>query len=741
MLHNSGPYGPSDTSVNIGQPVNMKQMAPPLNIGHNLNNLSKIAQPPPAMPSGHYNMPDYAPYGHPSLNLGSQLGPFPNYPNHFQSPYIPQNATSVHDTSWQNGMLPMSLHPQASHGLNLANYPYDKRPLNSALSNAYKDDEVPHKNLPINVPQGPKAFQKDERLDNYSMYNINQDRFNNFNQHYDFNLVPQERSYLDNTRRKSLENTVRLIEDILISTSKNKETEEQERKASEEKKQEIPKQTDPPKPVEENIDEEKLYEENLDEGKLDEDNIDEENPPVESSTSDEEIGEIEEEAKVESPKEDTSKSNEINLNKNNENMQGEESPENLTMERNELLSQPEKSESPINDVTNTERVIIKVELEEEPCDAKIHVKVEPMFWADSDYVAPFQRDLNGVTSEDVPHRAVMFGENSIEEATAFVRSGIPTTTSTAYYECPHCSLHFNHPKRFLIHVKWHSFGLTYERRSEIAREREISRNQRREARVVDRMNSKEVTEATTAKKVYPCKDCDKAFCSKGSLKNHRQRFHPTRVRACKLCGATVLGWMALREHLAAHTSIGYRCDHCHKHFKYPHSLAKHRDTHLEKTVSCELCPKKFGTAGLLKMHQKVHERAQRGATFRCSYCAKGFYEAYNLSVHERTHRNERPFLCEICNTSFGTNSSLKRHLKVSHSTSKPHECSTCHRSFVSEAIRDRHEARIHGDPARFPHRCTLCDGKYTKLKDLQKHMNKAHPKSKGRKKKKDSDSE
>ncbi|XP_046975738.1 zinc finger protein 558-like [Vanessa cardui] len=165
-----------------------------------------------------------------------------------------------------------------------------------------------------------------------------------------------------------------------------------------------------------------------------------------------------------------------------------------------------------------------------------------------------------------------------------------------------------------------------------------------------------------------------------------------------------------------------------------------RDQTQEKTHGCAQCPKKFGSRALLAVHMKTHERVLRGATFRCTYCGKGFFEAYSLQVHERTHRNERPFLCEICNTSFGTNSSLKRHLKVSHSTSKPFECATCHRSFVSEAIRDRHALRNHGNPEDFKFLCKLGPCKYLKLKDLRKHTYKAHPKGR-RKRKPHSDSE
>ncbi|PZC71726.1 hypothetical protein B5X24_HaOG212581 [Helicoverpa armigera] len=449
-------------------------------------------------------------------------------------------------------------------------------------------------------------------------------------------------------------------------------------------------------------------------------------------------------------------------------------------------------------------------------DNTIEIKVEKASWADSDCYAPFVKDVNGFHREGQVNYRIIEGDCSVSEAVAAYKNDIKPE---GVFECPHCALLFKHPKRFLIHNKWHTFGLTNIKRMEIAKVREQKRFERKEAKIIERMNSKEVTEEVSVDgKTFPCKDCDKVFSSKSSLKNHRQRSHPTRTRECKICHKSMSTWAALRVHMATHTAesgagyqcrecpkrfkyshslakhsdthlekthactdcpkkfgsqallkmhmkthermlrgatfssksslknhrqrshptrireckichksmstwaalrvhmathtaesgAGYQCRECPKRFKYSHSLAKHSDTHLEKTHACTDCPKKFGSQALLKMHMKTHERMLRGATFRCTYCGKGFFESYSLQVHERTHRNERPYSCDICNTAFGTNSSLKRHLKVSHSTSKPHQCTVCHRNFSTESIRDRHESRVHGKPEDFKFPCKQC---------------------------------
>ncbi|CAG9577059.1 unnamed protein product [Danaus chrysippus] len=336
-------------------------------------------------------------------------------------------------------------------------------------------------------------------------------------------------------------------------------------------------------------------------------------------------------------------------------------------------------------------------------------------------INPFLKDTHGVQGDEIKDYDIIGAESSINVAKEIIKKG--ASLISTYFECPHCKLFFNNAKRFIIHTKWHTFGYITEKKLRSQKEK-IVKPRNRKYKV---SGSEEITEEA----LIPCTDCKRTFTNTPSLMNHRRKYHPTRLRDCKICGKTMSGMAALKAHMATHTTESrFQCEDCPKWFKYAHSLAKHRDTHLEKTEECPQCPKKFGSTALLNVHMKTHERVLRGATFRCSYCGKGFFESYSLQAHERTHRNERPFVCEICNTSFGTNSSLKRHLKVSHSTSKPFECKTCHRSFVSENIRDRHFIRFHGDPEEFKYICKLCPCKYLNARELRRHIYKVHPKPK-----------
>lgn len=218
MLHNTGPYGPNEAPVNMGAPINMSQI-PSSMIPHNLNNLNKIPQPPPQTSTGSYNIPHFPPYGHPPMSMGPQ---FPNYHSPFQSHFIGQSPNPLLDTGWQNGMLPMNLNvqnEQATQSLNYTNY--DKRQNNPM--NDFRDLNQ-YRKTPINIPQVPtKAYHKhtglNENFNNFGMYS---DNFRQSPENLDLSIKTPDLLENENTRRK-LENTIKLIENILVNTTKNRE--------------------------------------------------------------------------------------------------------------------------------------------------------------------------------------------------------------------------------------------------------------------------------------------------------------------------------------------------------------------------------------------------------------------------------------------------------------------------------------------------------------------------------------
>lgn len=461
MLQNTGPYGPNETPISMSGAVNMSQMSSNANFSQNLSNMGKIAHQTPEQPSPPYHLPDYSLYNHSSLNLSQQINTFPNYqPPSSQSTYVPPNSTSFHDTSWQNGFFPMNLNAQPTHGYNMLNYPssFEKNIPSSSLSNHFVDQHLPGKSLPINIPQVPtKAFQK-YHSDDYEMFNMEKEKYNLHHRNLieDTNDFLQdktlERPLLDTTKRRSLENTVRLIEDILINTTRNKELEQQKDLISQEKDithQEndiLQKQKDIARQQRE-IRQKETMTQSAKESKTTYHNIRKETNLNQTITSkintNDETYELKQEVEVsfEIKNEESDEQQKMST----ENIDDNDSSQNELNESDEELNYKNKDDDPLEGTehvhikseshspeSSTEEpesldikpmldsVFVKLDVEGEPY---VDVKVEHFYWTDTDYINPFHRDVNGIQREDVTNGIVIDSGVSVDEAAVAIKKG------------------------------------------------------------------------------------------------------------------------------------------------------------------------------------------------------------------------------------------------------------------------------------------------------------------------------
>lgn len=462
MLQNTGPYGPNETPISISGAVNMSQMSTNANFPQNLNNMGKIAHQTPEQPSPPYHLPDYSLYNHSSLNLSQQINTFPNYqPPSSHSTYMPPNSTSFHDTSWQNGFFPMNLNAQPTHGYNVLNYPssFDKNIPGSTLTNNFLDQHFHGKSLPINIPQVPtKAFQK-YHSDDYEMFNMEKEKYNLHQRNLledtsDFmqDKAP-ERPLLDTTKRRSLENTVRLIEDILINTTRNKELEQQKDMMHQEKdinyqeKNILQKRKDIARQQRQQRDDIKQKEMMIKNAKETYHNIRKEtnlNQTITSkiNTNDESYDTIQ---KTDINDENNEKSDQqqkistvsIKVDKASPQHEQEETDEELNdkdkdndpLEGTEYVNIKSESHSPENVTEEPETidikpmldsVFVKLDVEGEPY---VDVKVENFYWTDTDYINPFHRDVNGIQREDVTDGHIIDSDASVNEAMVAMKKG------------------------------------------------------------------------------------------------------------------------------------------------------------------------------------------------------------------------------------------------------------------------------------------------------------------------------
>ena len=94
------------------------------------------------------------------------------------------------------------------------------------------------------------------------------------------------------------------------------------------------------------------------------------------------------------------------------------------------------------------------------------------------------------------------------------------------------------------------------------------------------------------------------------------------------------------------------------------------------------------------------------------------------TVHEKI----RPYMCPICNKSFGQKSSLPGHIASVHEGKRPYACKVYDKHFVAKQGLQKHEATVH--EGKRPYECKNCDKCFEAKQDLKIHISKVHSRKK-----------
>ncbi|XP_028595801.2 zinc finger protein SNAI3 [Podarcis muralis] len=135
---------------------------------------------------------------------------------------------------------------------------------------------------------------------------------------------------------------------------------------------------------------------------------------------------------------------------------------------------------------------------------------------------------------------------------------------------------------------------------------------------------------------FECPDCRKAYSTFSGLVRHRQQ-------RCKLQATTARKY--------------FNCKHCDKEYASLGALKMHIRTHTLPCM-CKICGKAFSRPWLLQGHIRTHTGEK---PYACSHCSRAFADRSNLRAHLQTHSDIKKYQCHTCLKTFSRMSLLLRH--------------------------------------------------------------------------------
>ncbi|XP_023329055.1 transcriptional repressor CTCF [Eurytemora carolleeae] len=178
----------------------------------------------------------------------------------------------------------------------------------------------------------------------------------------------------------------------------------------------------------------------------------------------------------------------------------------------------------------------------------------------------------------------------------------------------------------------------------------------------------------TGEKPYECDICHAKFTQSNSLKAHKAIHTGEKpVYQCELCPTTCGRKTDLRLHVQKlHTSEKpMQCKNCDKSFPDRYTLKVHKKSHEgEKCFKCDLCPYSSISQRHLESHMLIHTDQK---PYRCDQCDQSFRQKQLLKRHQNLYHNpayipplprEKTHECIECNRVFRHKGNLMRHMAL-----------------------------------------------------------------------------
>jgi len=136
---------------------------------------------------------------------------------------------------------------------------------------------------------------------------------------------------------------------------------------------------------------------------------------------------------------------------------------------------------------------------------------------------------------------------------------------------------------------------------------------------------------------FRCNLCNMTFSDEDTLMRHMKSKHTAKTNICKDCGK-------------AYSTRGSLAQHVHHYHRHPNAY------------SCSVCHKKFNRKDFLAKHEKTHTNDRE---FKCKLCEKTYKTNASLSAHiNGSHNETRRFVCDYCGMRTSWRLSYLEHMKL-----------------------------------------------------------------------------
>ncbi|CAH1793095.1 unnamed protein product [Owenia fusiformis] len=191
---------------------------------------------------------------------------------------------------------------------------------------------------------------------------------------------------------------------------------------------------------------------------------------------------------------------------------------------------------------------------------------------------------------------------------------------------------------------------------------------------------------------YRCHYCKAVYTSKSEADMHVQE-HLTEFHCndCEVKFDTFSVWQQHKESVHASEISKTMCDKCGLSF-VSNSNAFKRHMHQHKgPFLCDICNEPFSSNSAVGSHKKVVHHLTK-VVFPCTECPKKYYQKNKFVAHKLSH--SKPYICSFCGQRFGYQKYLTQHVRI-HTGEKPYKCSSCDVSFAQKTSLDVHNKSHH----------------------------------------------